>query len=306
MAGITVDSAFPLLELTSIALDGAPSAVITCAEVDELPLLPPSDGTPEFHQHEMGRELVVPGVVAVLVHGDGIRIHVRLHRDRPDRTDALISHLLVDQAIPRLLVARGETALHATCIAEDGAAVAFLGVTGTGKSTMAMGFCGEGAELVADDCLVVRPGPGGPIALASYPRGRLRDDSAAALYAGVEGAAAAAGKTAFATRGAGGDRPLVAVFVLDRAVGRDGTTGERLASAAALWGLAGHSFAAAAAPASEPEAQLVAATGALATMRWLAECVPVFRLRYPSDLGSLADVRAHVRTIIRNTVNPQR
>jgi hypothetical protein len=84
---------------------------------------------------------VDPGLVRVLAAGALIAIHLRL---------------------------RHELVLHASAVRVDGRALAFVGASGMGKSTLAAALCREGHELVSDDVLrvdltdpaVVRAHPG--------------------------------------------------------------------------------------------------------------------------------------------------
>ena len=63
----------------------------------------------------------------------------------------LLPILLAGTVTAFLLALRGETVLHASAVAIDGAAVAFVGQSGRGKSTIAALLCVAGAELVTDD-----------------------------------------------------------------------------------------------------------------------------------------------------------
>jgi len=54
-----------------------------------------------------------------------------------------------------LLAMRGRCVLHGSAVEVDGKGVAFVGMSGQGKSTMAAIFCSAGANFVADDVLVV-------------------------------------------------------------------------------------------------------------------------------------------------------
>ena len=295
MAGLKISSEIELVELIpSVSQVGDPDVHIRRRDVAVLPDCAAFDGTPVFEPTAAGARLVVPDLAAVVIRDDGSGIDVDVH---PDADAILLSHLLVDHAIPRLLVTRRETVLHATCVAEQDMAIAFLGATGTGKSTMALGFCADGAVLVADDCLVVRPNGHGAMALASYPSGRLRDDSAGALFATSSAlfAEAASGKRRVSMVGAPGPIPLGLIVALDRHAACDKPVSETLRPSAALWALAGHSFLAAAARATDAEGVRIAVTSAIGAMRWLAESVPVVRITYPSDLTALPAVRDHIR-----------
>lgn len=68
------------------------------------------------------------GLVAVLAAGALIAVHLRLHQ---------------------------ELVLHASGVCRDDRAVAFVGASGMGKSTLAAALCGAGCVLVSDDLLRV-------------------------------------------------------------------------------------------------------------------------------------------------------
>jgi hypothetical protein len=63
--------------------------------------------------------------------------------------------LLIAQVLPFAAVIRGLEVLHASAVAVGGEAVAFLGRSGAGKTSMAMALCRLGATFLADDVLSV-------------------------------------------------------------------------------------------------------------------------------------------------------
>jgi hypothetical protein len=63
--------------------------------------------------------------------------------------------LLAGNVLATLLTLRGECVLHASAVATDGRAIAFIGPPGRGKSTLAALACAAGADLITDD--VLRP-----------------------------------------------------------------------------------------------------------------------------------------------------
>jgi len=89
---------------------------------------------------------------------------------------------------PLVLATRGALVLHASAVETPAGAVAFLGATGLGKSTLAASFAASGAALVTDDCLRVEVGAGRPRAVPSHPSVRLWPGTARRL-AGVPEAA---------------------------------------------------------------------------------------------------------------------
>ncbi len=89
---------------------------------------------------------------------------------------------LIAQVLPFTAVLRGLEVFHASAVAVDGQAIAFLGPSGAGKTSIAMALCRLGATFLADDVLAVeRDGgrllghPGAPVAgLAGDEAERLR------------------------------------------------------------------------------------------------------------------------------------
>jgi hypothetical protein len=71
----------------------------------------------------------------------------------------------------------GKLAMHASAIARNGAAVAFIGDSGAGKSTIAHVAALDRAELLSDDCLFIEDGRALPTENASWldrPGGKQR------------------------------------------------------------------------------------------------------------------------------------
>lgn len=91
-----------------------------------------------------------------------------------------VRHLLLDQVLPVVLNLRGQEAIHATAVLVEGAGVAFLGPTGTGKSTLAASFMLAGYRALGDDCMALLDTDLVRV-LPAYPGFRLWRDSAGAL-----------------------------------------------------------------------------------------------------------------------------
>ena len=79
-----------------------------------------------------------------------IRVHLA-----PGQKDELAAWLLAGNVIATLLTLSGDCVLHASAVEVDGNAVAFVGHSGMGKSTLAALLCSAGARLVTDDLLRV-------------------------------------------------------------------------------------------------------------------------------------------------------
>lgn len=63
--------------------------------------------------------------------------------------------LLIAQVLPFAAVLRGLEVLHASAVVVDGGAVAFLGPSGAGKTSLALALCRRGAGFLADDVLAL-------------------------------------------------------------------------------------------------------------------------------------------------------
>lgn len=73
-----------------------------------------------------------------------------------DCPEATLRHFLLDQVVP-LILSLDTLVLHASAVVVDGAAIAFAGRCGVGKSTLAALLEGAGHPIVSDDALVLRP-----------------------------------------------------------------------------------------------------------------------------------------------------
>lgn len=106
-----------------------------------------------------------------------------LYFAKPDIPVATIRHLLLDQVVPRILGQRGYLILHASAVVMPGGqAIAFLGHSGRGKSTLASSFHHHGARLITDDCLLLEEVGGHIVAIPNYYGLRLFTDSATAIF----------------------------------------------------------------------------------------------------------------------------
>lgn len=88
-----------------------------------------------------------------------------------------IEHMLIDQALPRLLSERGKLVLHAGAIGVDDRCVLLMGQTGWGKSTLAASFHQQGHALLSDDCVVLHRQDEDFIATPTYRSLRMYEDS---------------------------------------------------------------------------------------------------------------------------------
>ncbi len=81
-----------------------------------------------------------------------------------------------------ILRLRGTLSLHASCVAVDGRAVAFLGPPGAGKSTTAASFAKLGYPIVSEDVVPLTERDNSFFAMPGYPRINLWPSSVEALF----------------------------------------------------------------------------------------------------------------------------
>lgn len=129
--------------------------------------------------------LFAPGRGATFTIRGGRRIAVAMPEDGDWASARLF---LLGGAMALMLCQRGRVVLHASAVAVDGGAVAFLGRCGWGKSTLAAALHRCGHRLLADDVLsVALPAPGAAAhAFPAFPQLKLTAASASALGRGAE------------------------------------------------------------------------------------------------------------------------
>lgn len=132
----------------------------------------------EFHRTGSGYLLRFPAMADYLVSADG---HEVLCRPAPGVSDETIRHLYLNQVLPLALSRAGKLVLHASAVEIDGEAVAFVGESGRGKSTLAASFATSGHRFLTDDGLVIEERVAGYRVLPSHPSIRLWEDSQEAL-----------------------------------------------------------------------------------------------------------------------------
>jgi len=199
-----------------------------------------------------------------------------------------LNHLLLDQVLPRVLSQRGLLVLHAGAVRVGNHAIAFLGDTGSGKSTLTASFHAAGYSLLSDDGLAVKNE--GLWALPTYPSLRLWPDAIASIYAQKAVVAPMAHYSSkrriVMTDVAAEPLPLGALYVLESgAVTPDRSILlRRLTPGAACVTIIANSF-------QLDVTDLHHAADTLADAGRIAECVPVFSLAYPWDFARLPEVQ---------------
>lgn len=107
---------------------------------------------------------------------DGLSIRCR---QMPGAHEESFQVYLLGQALSYALVKAGFEPIHATVLVQDGHAVALLGDSGYGKSTLAASMLAVGARLLTDDLLMARPAGEGYVAYPGPARIKLLPDTAA-------------------------------------------------------------------------------------------------------------------------------
>ena len=251
------------------------------------------DGTvwTEFYRSGDRYLLRFPGLADFEVSADGTEVVALPSKD----TDAVtLEHLYINQLIPLALSRQGRPAYHASVVTVPGGAVAFIGKTGMGKSTLAASFALDDSAFLTDDSLIVEETDTGCRALPSHASLRLWEDSVEALI-DADNPQADPVSYSSKTRLLAGDalayneepQPLLAAYVLER---RDAA----VVSIRTLTGLnrymawLGNSFL------LDIEDHALLAQHFEWTHR-ISGAVPTFSLDYPRDYGILPDVRDAIR-----------
>lgn len=105
---------------------------------------------------------ISPGLDSVVIHPD------------PDGPVDMVPIFLAGNVFALLLTLRGLEVLHGSAVAVGDSAVAFIGHSNAGKSTLAGEACAAGASLVADDVLAVEVDGDGARCVRGGPELRLR------------------------------------------------------------------------------------------------------------------------------------
>ncbi len=99
----------------------------------------------------------------------------------PGVPEAVVTALYYNQIKPLLQNLAGGLVLHGSAVACEGRALAFLGGSGRGKSTLAAGFARAGYPFLTDDGVVLEEAGPGHLVIPNQPFVRLRPDSEAAV-----------------------------------------------------------------------------------------------------------------------------
>jgi hypothetical protein len=134
--------------------------------------------------------------------------------------DAEWQRLLIAQVLPFAALLRGLEVFHASAIVHGAQAVAFLGRSRAGKTSLALELCRRGAGFLADDVLALEcrddhllAHPGTPVAGVAHAQVESIDDTA--IYPPEEIVAVNTRERLVRVSGAIEPVPLAALFFLD-------------------------------------------------------------------------------------------
>lgn len=233
--------------------------------------------------HRVGDSYVLrfAGLAQFRISAHGHRVHCEALQDVPE---PLLPQLW-NQVLPLVTNAQRATVLHAGAVEVDQGAIAFMGPTGRGKSTLTAALASEGYRFLADDALQVGVSAAGEaFAAPGQPHLRLwRDDPTAKslIHAGPR------------HPHCDQQRPLSAIYLLGESAGAQPSF-ERVRPSASLLELLQNSFLLD--PESADTLQLQHED-----LSAIVRTVPVFRMRYVRSHDTLAQVCqvtvAHARSL---------
>ncbi len=199
-----------------------------------------------------------------------------------------ISHILMDQVLPKLISGDGKLTMHGSLVAIGEHGLGFLGSSGVGKSTLAASFCRLGHQIVTDDCFFLEFDKACVSGSRIYGSLRLFSDSINAVYpeaTQTESVSEFTSKRRIAVSTTIDSLPLKAFIRLG--ITSDEMNLTRLEPVEALFVLLENSFALDAGNRSEALRRFELA--AMASKR-----VPVFDLKYPREFVSLTEVHDRI------------
>jgi len=99
----------------------------------------------------------------------------------PGVDEALLRTILLGPILCVLLRQRGLLVIHASGVNINNKAVAFMGGSGWGKSTLATAFHTKGYDVLTDDVMPIQIGTGCPIVFPAYPQFKIWPEAADSL-----------------------------------------------------------------------------------------------------------------------------
>jgi hypothetical protein len=134
----------------------------------------------QFYRVERDYLLRFPDLADFELAGDSLAVRCL---PAPSTTADTCEHLYLNHVLPLAWSRQDKLVFHASAVEVAGAAIAFMGASGRGKSTLAASFATSGFRFLTDDGLVVESRGAGYDALPCHPSIRLWEDSRRALIA---------------------------------------------------------------------------------------------------------------------------
>jgi hypothetical protein len=134
------------------------------------------DGTAwlRFHRRATDYLLRFPDLADFDVAADGSEVRCW---PAPGVNEVTVEHLYLNQVMPLALSKQGKLVFHASAIETGDSAIAFMGESGRGKSTLATSFATAGCRFLTDDALLLEKHGDGYRVLPSHASVRLWSDS---------------------------------------------------------------------------------------------------------------------------------
>ena len=132
----------------------------------------------EFYRFDNNYLLRFPDLADFEVSADGTEV---VAHPAEGTDEATVEHLYINQMVPLALSRQGKPSFHASVVTVADGAVAFLGKTGMGKSTLAASFALNEAAFLTDDSLLIEEQDDACLAIPSHASLRLWEDSVDAM-----------------------------------------------------------------------------------------------------------------------------
>lgn len=229
--GIDVRAGFPISELPAGRAGRNPRTVVEPASAAELRREWPGEGAERLverlhpdgrlmmaveHHDDAGFHVWAPYYGRHLVNADGSLVRSALPAVAAWRWE----RLLFAQVLPLAAALQGRELFHASAVSLDGAAIAFVGFSGAGKSSIAAHLVARGALLVTDDVLALERSGEGVTAHPGCGLAGIERHEVAAMSAGGRARlgrrVGTADKAYFSVTVVDGPLPLRALYYLTR------------------------------------------------------------------------------------------
>jgi hypothetical protein len=177
--GLGIHSDFPLPEFTPATTGGSDVAI----HVDAVPA--PPDLLSDDTYVDLGVDEAVLGFkrAGVFRIRGGREVTISL---APGADEATVRLYLVGRVMATLLYQRGLLVLHASAVEVNERAVAFMGHSCMGKSSVAAALQSRGCNFLADDVTALDFDSGQALAIPAFPQAKIDPDVARALGHNVD------------------------------------------------------------------------------------------------------------------------